>query len=135
MSNDLSATQDEVEIITLQDQYEGSLWEKTIDFFYLYDNYKNESLEYVIKHLDVPNSQLQYIRYFYYMEQVSNEPIMIEAKVRDMIEHPDDHMQDFPLITKPYYFALVQQLITLHHFDNLETLLWERMMQEQKEGT
>lgn len=41
-----------------QNQYEGSLWENTVDFFYLYDNYKNESLIYVIKNLDVPNEKL-----------------------------------------------------------------------------
>lgn len=136
INNNLSAVQDEVTVIMTQNQYEGSLWENTVDFFYLYDNYKNESLIYVIKNLDVPNEKLQYIRYFYYCEEVFNWPIMIESKVQDMIENYETYMQtEFPLLSLAYYFALVQQLITLHHFDNLQELLWNTMMQQQqKEG-
>lgn len=56
---------------------------------------------------------------------------MIESKVQDMIENYETYMQtEFPLLSLAYYFALVQQLITLHHFDNLQELLWNTMMQQ-----
>ena len=123
----------EIEFLSSQN-YEGRLWEELIDFFYLYDNYKNETFDYVLRNLDIPSAHLHYIRFAYYSEKVANEPIMIEAKVRDMIEHPDIYFNNFPLLNKTYYFALIQYLIILYHFDNLETLLLEKMTQKEEEN-
>lgn len=125
----MSQAKNEIEFLSSQD-YEGRLWEGSIDFFYLYNNYKNETFDYVLRNLNIPSAHLHYVRFAYYSEKMANEPIMIEAKVRDMIEHPDIHIQDFPLLSQTYYFALVQYLITLHHFDNLENLLLEKMIQD-----
>ena len=133
ITNNLSQAKNEIDFL-LSQNYEGRLWEQSIDFFYLYDNYKNDTFDYVLKNLDIPFANLHYIRFAYYSEKVANEPIMIETKVRDMIEHPDIHLNKFPLLNKTYYFALIQYLITLHHFDNLETLLLEKITQEQEEG-
>lgn len=133
ITNNLPQAKNEIEFLSSQN-YEGRLWEELIDFFYLYDNYKNETFDYVLRNLDIPSAHLHYIRFAYYSEKVANEPIMIEAKVRDMIEHPDIYFNNFPLLNKTYYFALIQYLIILYHFDNLETLLLEKMTQKEEEN-
>lgn len=133
ITNNLPQAKNEITFLSSQN-YEGRLWEELIDFFYLYDNYKNETFDYVLRNLNIPSAHLHYVRFAYYSEKMANEPIMIEAKVRDMIEHPDIYFNNFPLLNKTYYFALIQYLIILHHFDNLETLLLEKMTQKEEEN-